>query len=116
MRTIVAALALIAAVSTAFARANLVSATPNGMAMPPPTELRLKFSEGVDVTSTKVTLTGTDNKAVNLGAVKPDPADSTAVIVPIPAPLPDGTYTVNWQTVGADGQKAEGAIMFESMP
>jgi methionine-rich copper-binding protein CopC len=101
--------------STALAHANLVSATPNGMAMPPPTELRLKFSEGIEIKFTKVKVTGPDKKAVQTGAAKLDPSDKTVVIVPLVAPLPDGKYTVDWQAVSVDGHKTKGSYGFESM-
>ena len=65
--------------ATALAHANLVSATPaaNGMAMPPPTELRLKFPEGIEIKFTKAKVTGPDKKAVEPGPAKLDPSDNT---------------------------------------
>ena len=53
---------LIAWAGQAFSHANLISSVPeaNGMAMPPPNELRLKFSEGIELKFTKVKLTGPD--------------------------------------------------------
>jgi methionine-rich copper-binding protein CopC len=101
--------------ATALAHAKLVSATPNGMAMPPPTELRLKFSEGIEIKFTKVKVTGPDKKAVETGPAKLDPSDNTVVIVPLAAALPDGKYTVDWQALSADGHKTKGSYGFESM-
>jgi methionine-rich copper-binding protein CopC len=80
--------------TAAFAHAKLVSAAPTGMAMPPPTELRLKFSEGIEIKFTKVKVTGPDKKAVETGPAKLDPSDNSVLIVPLAAPLPDGKYTV----------------------
>ena len=101
----------------AFAHARLVSANPaaNGMAMPPPTELRLKFSEAVEPRFTKVSVTGPGKKAIETGQVSVDPNDSTQLIVPLKAPLPDGNYIVNWQAVSSDGHKVKGSYRFESM-
>jgi copper resistance protein C len=101
----------------ALAHATLVSATPaaNGMAMPPPTEIRLKFSEGVEPKFTKVKVTGPGKKAIETGPVKLDPNDQTQLIVPLKAPLPDGNYTVDWQAVSSDGHKVKGSYHFESM-
>jgi methionine-rich copper-binding protein CopC len=103
--------------ATALAHAELVSATPaaNSMATPPPTELRFKFSEGIEIKFTKVKVTGPDNKAIETSAPKLDPSDNTVLIVPLSAPLPDGKYTVDWQAVSADGHKTMGSYGFESM-
>jgi methionine-rich copper-binding protein CopC len=101
----------------AFAHANLISAAPaaNSMAMPPPTELRLKFSEGIEIKFTKVKVTGPNKKAIEAGPAKLDPADNTVLIVPLTAPLPDGKYAVDWQAVSVDGHKTKGSYGFESM-
>ena len=100
----------------AFAHANLVSATPaaNSMAMSPPTELRLKFSEGIEIKFSKMKVTGPDKKAIETGQPKLDPDDNTVLIVPLMAPLPDGKYTVDWQAVSVDGHKTNGSYSFES--
>jgi methionine-rich copper-binding protein CopC len=114
----VAALLLsLALPATALAHAKLVSATPaaSSMAMPPPTELRRKFSEGIEIKFTKVKVTGPDKKAVETGTAKLDPGDNTVLIVPLSGPLPDGKYTVDWQAVSVDGHKTKGSYGFESM-
>ena len=98
--------------SPAFAHARLVSAKPdvNGMAMPAPTELRLKFSEGLELKFTTVKVTGPGKKAIETGPAKLDPSDNTLLIVPLMAPLPDGKYTVDWQAVSIDGHKTKGSL------
>ena len=111
----VALLVSLALPATALAHAKLVSVTPNGMAMPPPTELRLNFSEGIEIKFTKVKVTGPDKKAVETGPAKLDPSDNTVVIVPLATMLPDGKYTVDWQAGSADGHKTKGTYGFESM-
>jgi methionine-rich copper-binding protein CopC len=110
-------LLLLGSTGQALAHAKLVSATPaeNQMAMPPPTEVRLKFSEAIEPKFTKVKLTAPNGTAIKTGPAKLDPADKTTVIVPLAAPLPDGKYTVNWQAVSADGHKVKGTYSFESM-
>jgi methionine-rich copper-binding protein CopC len=110
-------LLLLSSTGQVFAHAKLVSASPaqDQMAMPPPTELRLKFSEAVEPKFTKVKVTGPDGKVVKTGAVKVDPADKTTIIVPLSGPLPDGKYTVDWQAVSADTHKVKGTYSFQSM-
>jgi methionine-rich copper-binding protein CopC len=83
--------------------------------MPPPTELRLKFSEAVEPKFTKVKVTGPDGKVIKTGPVKLDPADKTTVIVPFADPLPDGKYAVDWQAVSADSHKVKGRYNFDAM-
>ena len=101
----------------AFAHAKLVSSTPaaNATAMPPPTELRLKFSEAVEVKLTKVNVTGPSKAVVKTGPLKLDEKDKMVLIVPLASPLPDGEYAVEWQTVGKDTHKTRGKFSFTSM-
>jgi methionine-rich copper-binding protein CopC len=103
--------------SPALAHANLVSATPaaKAMAMPPPTELRLKFSEGIELKFSKVKLTGPDKKVIETGPVRLAPGDNTTLIIPLTTPLPDGKYTVDWEVVSIDSHKTRGTYDFESM-
>ncbi|MDR3440482.1 copper homeostasis periplasmic binding protein CopC [Telmatospirillum sp.] len=106
-----------ACANPAFAHAHLVSSAPaaNDMAMPAPTELRLQFSEGIELKFAKVTLAGSNKKAVATGVVKLDPHDDKLLIVPLAAPLEDGKYTVDWEVVSTDGHKTKGEYSFESM-
>jgi copper resistance protein C len=110
-------LSLLGSTGQAFAHAKLVSATPaeNQMAMPPPTELRLKFSEAIEPKFTKVKVTGPDGKVIKTGTVRLDTADRTTVIVPLTGALHDGKYTVEWQAVSADSHKVKRTYSFESM-
>jgi methionine-rich copper-binding protein CopC len=105
----------VAGVGQAFSHAHLVSSVPeaNDMAMPSPTELRLKFSEGIELKFTKVQLTGPDKKTVETGPAKLE--DRSTLIVPLIGKLPDGTYTVDWKAVSVDGHKSLGHYTFESM-
>jgi methionine-rich copper-binding protein CopC len=108
---------LLGSTGQVLAHAKLVSASPaqDQMAMPPPTELRLKFSEAIELKFTRVKVTGPDGKVIKTGTVKLDPADKTTLIVPLTDPLSDGKYTVDWQAVSADTHKVKGTYSFESM-
>jgi methionine-rich copper-binding protein CopC len=114
---LVAAILLVAAADRALAHAKLVSTSPaaNEMAMPPPSELRLKFSEVIELKFAKVNVTGPDKKAVKTGALKLDEGDKTTLIIPLATPLDDGNYTVSWQVVSTDGHKVKGSYSFQSM-
>src|SRR5215211_6573352 len=101
----------------ALAHAKLLSSEPaaNGMAMPPPTEIRLKFSEPVEIKFTKIEILGSDKKPVAIGPLRLDEKDRSVVIAPLAAPLADGDYAVNWQAVSKDTHKTKGSFGFESM-
>jgi copper resistance protein C len=101
----------------ALAHATLVSSVPaaDAMAMPPPNELRLKFSEAIEPNFTKIILTGPDGAIVKTGPGKLEESDDSLLIVPLAAPLPDGQYKVNWQAVAKDGHKTKGSYSFTSM-
>ncbi|RRI06537.1 hypothetical protein EH240_04460 [Mesorhizobium tamadayense] len=101
----------------ASAHAKLVSATPaaGSMATPAPTELKLKFSEGVELKFTGVKVVGPKKDAVATGPATLDPKDNTLLIVPFKAALPDGKYTVDWHVLSTDGHKTKGSYSFQSM-
>jgi copper resistance protein C len=90
--------------SAAFAHANLVSEVPaaNAQVSPAPKQLSLKFSEGVALKFTGVTITGPDKKAVAVGPDTLDPKDPATLIVPITGALAAGTYQVNWHALSND--------------
>jgi methionine-rich copper-binding protein CopC len=84
-----ALLLLLGSTGQGLAHAKLLSATParDQIAMPPPTELRLKFSEAIERRFAKVKVTCPDGKIINTGPIKLDPEDKTTVIVPMSDPL-----------------------------
>jgi methionine-rich copper-binding protein CopC len=110
-----AALISLALASPAVAHARLLFTLPvaNETTAPAPVELRLKFSEAIELKFTKVKLTGPEEIAIETGPPRQDPGDTTLLIVPIAAPLSDGRYTVEWQAVSTDGHKTGGAYYFD---
>ena len=96
--------------TAALAHASLVSEAPaaNSIAKPPPTELRLKFSEAIEVKFANVKVIGPDRKEIETRSPKLDPGDKTVLIVPLMTPLADGKYTVEWQAASVDGRKTKG--------
>ena len=114
-----AALTLAAFGSTASANAHaeLLSAVPaeNKMAMPPPKELILKFSEELNIKFTSVEIVGPDRKKVDVTSEALDPKDAKVFIVELKAPLGDGKYTVNWKAFSEDGHKTHGTYHIDAM-
>jgi copper resistance protein C len=113
---IAASLAFALAATSAFAHAQLEKATPPvGSTVSPPSEIRLEFSEGVELKFTKVTLTGPGGAAA-LGAATTAPGNQAVLIVPISKPLSAGVYTVRWQAVSVDTHHTQGTFEFTVKP
>ena len=108
------AFALIA--SQAFAHAQLEKASPPvGGTVSPPSEIRLTFSEGVELKFTKVSVTGPGG-AVPLGAAKTESGNQAVLIVPITKGLAAGVYKVHWQAVSVDTHHTQGTFEFTVKP
>jgi methionine-rich copper-binding protein CopC len=117
---VVATAALALAAGPAFAHAKLVSEVPAAVdaATPVPTpapltELRLVFSESLNLAFSKLKLTDATGKDVTLGALALDPKDDKTLLAPLTGTLPVGDYTVDWTAVSADGHKTTGTYTFK---
>jgi len=113
---IAASLAFALTAAPAFAHAQLEKATPPvGGTVSPPSEIRLEFSEGVELKFTKVRLSGPGG-AAPLGAARTESGNQAVLIVPISKPLSAGVYTVHWQAVSVDTHHTEGTFEFTVKP
>ena len=80
-----ASLAVLCASTAAFAHAQLQKATPAvGGAVASASEIRLKFSEGVEPPFSGLALTASDGESVPLGHAKVVPGDPSVLVVPLP--------------------------------
>jgi copper resistance protein C len=114
---IASSLAFAVAATSAFAHAQLEKATPAvGSTVSPPSEIRLEFSEGVELKFTKVQLTGPSGAAAPLGAARTESGNQAVLIVPISKPLSAGAYTVHWQAVSVDTHHTQGTFEFTVKP
>jgi len=95
------------------AHTTLVSATPaaDSTATAGPTELRLKFSERLELKFTGASVVGPTNDIVPTGPAALDPKDEKLLIVPLKSVLPVGKYVVDWHALSSD--KTKGAYSFE---
>jgi methionine-rich copper-binding protein CopC len=101
------------AASSVWAHAHLKGQTPAAdSTVSAPSELRLEFSEGVEATFTKVTITK-DGVAVPLKSLATEGSDKKILIVMPAAPLTAGAYKVEWHAVSVDTHKSEGAYGFK---
>ena len=111
--TTVALLASLLGASAAFAHAHLKSAEPAAdSSVAAPKDLRLTFSEGVEATFTKVSLSKDGTEVAIKGLETPDADKNTLVVTPA-APLASGTYKVEWHAVSVDTHKSEGTYSFK---
>jgi copper transport protein len=97
--------------SPAAAHAELVSLAPaNGAQLTrPPTEVRMTFTESVNLVDDGVRLVD------HVGATVPTPdptVDVRIVTWPMPADLPEGHYVVTWRVLSKDGHPVSGAFSF----
>ncbi|AUG08713.1 copper homeostasis periplasmic binding protein CopC [Pseudomonas sp. S09G 359] len=111
--TTLALLASLLGASTAFAHAHLTGATPAAdSSVAAPADLRLTFSEGVEATFTKVSLSKDGTELAIKGLETPD-ADKKVLVVTPAAPLAAGTYKVVWNAVSVDTHKSNGEYSFK---
>jgi methionine-rich copper-binding protein CopC len=115
---VIASLALAAAATAALAHAQLQKAIPavGGTVTASPTEIRLKFSEGLEPRFSGIALTNQAGQAVAIGKPAVDPADASTFVAPISQPLKPGTYTVTWHAVSVDTHKTQGSFNFTLAP
>lgn len=108
------------AAGPALAHAKLLSEVPTAESDPaaqpapqPLTDLRLSFSEALNLAFCKLSVTDRTGKAVSLGALALD-QDNKVLIAPLGGPLPVGDYTVDWTVVSDDGHKSSGSYTFKA--
>jgi copper transport protein len=97
----------------AFAHGALRSATPGegDQLSVAPRELRLTFTEAVELAVSRLSLTGPDGP-VALASLALASDSATVLVGRIEGPLVAGTYTVTWQVAGADGHPVRGQYTF----
>ena len=111
------AVGLVCAAPTAFAHAQLLKSTPGvGSTVASASEIRLKFSEGVESRFSKISLTAAGAAAVPLGAANTGPGDATVLVAPIAKPLAPGVYAVHWSAVSNDTHRTQGDFQFTVAP
>ncbi len=105
-------------VGEASAHAHLKTATPaaDTTVTAAPSELRLGFTEGVNLKFTGVSVTGPAGAPVSTGAAALAPGDDKMLVVPVSVPLAPGVYKVTWHALATDGHKTDGSYGFTVKP
>jgi copper resistance protein C len=114
-RAALAVLAMGALAGPADSHPKLKSASPAAdvSSRSPPKEIRLTFSEGVIAKFSDLELRDEAGKTITTGVPINDPGDRKQLVVPLPAPLTAGRYTVTWHAVSEDTHRVKGEYTFE---
>lgn len=108
---LIGALALGAVTASAHANLDRADPAPGSDLDQAPHQLQLFFSEAVDPSFSRVQLLNAQREQVDRGDSHVAPNDPRSMIVSVPDGLPDGVYTVAWQTLSAvDGHRVDGAF------
>ena len=78
---------------------------------PPPTEVRIWFTQQVEPAFSKIQVFDGAGSEVDKKDSHVDPADKHLLIVSL-APIPAGTYKVAWRVVSVDTHKTQGDFKF----
>src|SRR4030088_2862944 len=105
-----AVLAISLLATSAHAHPKLTSASPAAdvSSKVSPTEIKLNFSEGVIAKFSGIELKDEAGKTIATGVPVNDPKDQKQLVVPVPAPLKAGHYTVTWHAVSEDTHRGQG--------
>lgn len=109
-----AGLALAVLPSVALAHTKLVRSTPaaGSSVAKAPTELRLTFSEKVELAMSRVKLLDANGQEVALARLADGDDAGKTVVAAVRSTLAPGTYTVTWQVAGRDGHPVRGQFSF----
>ena len=116
-RPLVAALLSILAVG-AQAHAHLLGSAPaaDSSIAVAPSDMRLDFSETVDVAFSGASLSTASGAAIATGPTHLAGDGDKSIVVPVPATLAPGTYTVEWHALAVDGHRTKGRYTFTIKP
>jgi copper resistance protein C len=100
--------------TSAQAHPKLTAASPvaDAVVAESPKEFRLTFNEGLIAKFSGIELTTEKGEKVETGIAAADPADNKQLVIPLPAALADGTYSVKWHAVSEDTHKLNGTYAF----
>jgi methionine-rich copper-binding protein CopC len=75
----------------------------------PPRELRIQFTEGVEVSFSQITVKGSKGDVVSQGKLRQLADDTLAIDL---KPLGAGNYSVEWRVLSVDTHITDGALRF----
>ena len=110
--TVLISCAILARAAQAHAKLTSASPAADAVVAESPKELRLTFNEGLIAKFSGIELKTEKGDKVETGNATADPADNKQLIVPLPAALADGIYSLKWHAVSDDTHKLDGAYSF----
>ena len=78
-----------------------------------PREVRIQFTEGIEMAFSAITVTGPNKEVVSQGKLRKLADDTIAIDL---KPLAPGNYTVEWQVLSVDTHVTEGVLRFNIAP
>jgi len=87
-----------------------VSVPNNGATVSePPRELRIQFTEGVEIAFSQITVKAASGEVVSQGKLRQLASDTLAIDL---KPLSAGNYSVEWQVLSVDTHVTDGVLRF----
>lgn len=112
----IATAALLSALAApgALAHTRLEASSPqaNSVVSPAPGQVRLQFSDPLELPFSKLKLVDERGRVVEPTRIAIDPANAKALVATTPG-LHAGSYRVQWSTVTRDGHKVKGEFSFQ---
>jgi copper transport protein len=79
---------------------------------PSPSHISIWFNEPVEIAFGSVRVFDTTGRRVDIGEPEHLPGDAASARIELRPALPDGTYTVAWRVISADGHPIQEAFVF----
>jgi copper resistance protein C len=86
-----------------------VSVPNNGATVKEPREVRIQFTEDIEIAFSQITVKGPNGEVVSQGKLRQLAEDTLAIDL---KPLSPGNYTVEWQALSVDTHVTEGLLRF----
>ena len=96
------------------AHANLTTSNPaaDAVVAQSPKELRMTFNMGLIAKFSGAELKTKEGQKIETGPAVADPTDKKQMVVPLPAELADGVYSVKWHAASEDTHHLDGTYSF----
>jgi len=75
----------------------------------PPREVRIQFTEGVEIAFSQITVKATNGEVMSQGKLRQLAEDTLAIDL---KPVRPGNYTIEWQVLSVDTHITEGVLRF----
>jgi copper resistance protein C len=86
-----------------------VSVPNNGATVKESREVRIQFTEGIEIAFSQITVKGPNGEVVSQGKLRQLAEDTLVIDL---KPLSPGNYTVEWQALSVDTHVTEGLLRF----